>query len=86
MGVGQYGFVAGKRLGKAEVRNRVKSLLREAARATFTKSGWDLVFVARSQTTATSYHELESSVMGLLCRAIILAEKEIGEGTTSTEW
>ena len=86
MGVGQYGFVAGKRLGKAQVRNRVKSLLREAARATFTKSGWDLVFVARSQTTATSYHELEASVTGLLRRARILAEKETGKGTKDTEW
>jgi ribonuclease P protein component len=82
----RYGFVAGKRLGKAVVRNRVKRLLREVARATPTKSGWDLVFIARSQTAMASYHELEASVTGLLRRARILAEKEIGKGTTGTEW
>ncbi len=76
----RYGFVAGKRLGKAVVRNRVKRLLREVTRATPTKSGWDLIFIARSQAAGADYHELEASVTGLLRRARILADKEIARG------
>ena len=72
----RYGFVAGKRLGKAVVRNRVKRLLREVARATPTKSGWDVVFIARSQAATANYHELGVSVAGLLRRAKILADKD----------
>jgi len=81
----RYGFVAGKRLGKAVVRNRVKRLLREVAKATPTKSGWDLVFIARSQAATANYHELEASVAGLLRRARILADKDIAKGTAGTE-
>jgi len=86
LGFNRYGFVAGKGLGKAVVRNRGRILRRKVARATPAKYGWDLVFVARSQTAAPSYHELEASVTGLLRRSRILAEKEIGKGTTGTEW
>jgi ribonuclease P protein component len=76
----RYGFVAGKRLGKAVVRNRVKRLLREVARATSTKTGWDVVFIARSQSATANYHELGASVAGLLRRARILADKDGAKG------
>ena len=76
----RYGFVAGKRLGKAVVRNRVKRLLREVARATPTKSGWDVVFIARSPAARASYHELEKSAAGLLRRARILADQDGAKG------
>ncbi len=72
----RYGIVAGKRLGKAVVRNRVKRLLREAARATPAKTGWDLVLIARSPAATANYHELKDSVADLLRRARILAEKD----------
>jgi ribonuclease P protein component len=82
----RYGFVAGKRLGKAVVRNRVKRLLREAARAIPAKSGWDLVLIARSPAATASYHELQASVAGLLRRAQILAEKdEVGGAERASE-
>ena len=77
----RYGFVAGKRIGKAVVRNRVKRLLREVARAIPAKSGWDLVLIARSPAATANYHELKASVAGLLRRARILAEKDEVGGT-----
>ena len=76
----RYGFVAGKRLGKAVVRNRVKRLLREVARATATKMGWDVVLRARSQAATANYHEPGASVAGLLHRARILADKDGAKG------
>jgi ribonuclease P protein component len=81
----RYGFVAGKRIGKAVVRNRVKRLLREAVRAAPTKTGWDVVCIARSQAATANYHELGASVAGLLRRARILADKDRSEGTTEAE-
>jgi ribonuclease P protein component len=81
----RYGFVAGKRLGKAVVRNHVKRLLREVASVTPTKSGWDLVLIARSQAATAKYHELEAEVAGLLRRARILADKGRVKGTAGTE-
>lgn len=85
LGFNRYGFVVGKRLGKAVVRNRVKRLLREVAGAMPTKCGWDLVFIARSQAANASYHELEASVADLLRRAKILADRDVAKRTAGTE-
>jgi ribonuclease P protein component len=79
----QYGFVVGKLLGGAVVRNGGKRLLREVARAIATKAGWDVVIIARSQTTTAYYHELGASVTALLHRARILADKEGARGIGS---
>ncbi len=81
----RYGFVTGKRLGKAVVRNRVKRRLREVVRATPAKTGWDVVFVARNRAATANYHELEASVAVLLRRAKILADKDGVKGTGSAE-
>jgi ribonuclease P protein component len=81
----RYGFVTGKRLGKAVVRNRVKRRLREVVRATLAKTGWDVVFIARNRAATASYHELEASVAVLLRRAKILADKDGVKGTGSAE-
>ncbi|HUV52582.1 MAG TPA: ribonuclease P protein component [Dehalococcoidia bacterium] len=82
----RYGFVAGKRIGKAVVRNRVKRRLREVTRAIPTKSGWDLVLMARSPAVTANYHELKAAVAGLLRRARILAEKdEVGGAERASE-
>lgn len=76
----RYGFVTGKRLGKAVVRNRVKRLLREVARGAATKKGWDVVFIARSGAATANYYELGASVAGLLRRARILADQDQAKG------
>ena len=75
LGRNRYGFVAGKRLGKAVVRNRVKRLLREAARSTPTNSGWDVVFIARNRAATADYHRVVAAMTGLLRRAQILADR-----------
>lgn len=74
LGRNRYGFVAGKRLGKAVVRNRVKRLLREVARVTPTKSGWDMVFIARNRAATANYQQVAAAVTRLLRRAQILAD------------
>ena len=76
----RYGFVTGKRVGKAVVRNRVKRLLREVTKATPTDLGWDIVIVARGRAATASYSELKAAVSGLLHRARILADKDEAKG------
>ena len=72
LGLSRYGFSVTKRVGKAVQRNRVKRLLREIMRKQSLRSGWDIVFIARSSAVESSYHELESTVTGLLNRARLL--------------
>ena len=81
----RYGFVVGKRIGKAVMRNRVKRRLRETVRAAPVKTGWDVVLIARSPAAAANYRELGASVAGLLHRARILEDKGRSEGTIEAE-
>lgn len=74
LGWNRYGFVAGKRLGKAVVRNRVKRLLREVARSISTESGWDMVFIVRNRAATANYQQVAAAVTRLLRRAQILAD------------
>ncbi|MFQ5860839.1 MAG: ribonuclease P protein component [Dehalococcoidia bacterium] len=66
------GFLVGKRLGKAVVRNRIRRRLREVARLTSIKVGWDLVIIARQGAPAASYHRLRMALLDLLQRAQLL--------------
>ena len=72
LGSNRYGFSVGKRLGNAVVRNRVKRRLREGARLTPTKEGWDMVFIARRPAASADYHTLRDAVEELLGRARLL--------------
>ena len=76
----RYAFVAGRKVGKAVVRNRVKRRLREIARLTPTKQGWDLVFIARASAGGATYRDLDRSVKGLLRRAHILVDAPAADG------
>ena len=49
-------IVAGKRVGNAVVRNRVKRRLREAVRNTPHHPGWDAVIMARRGSGSVDYH------------------------------
>lgn len=65
----RYGFVVGKRVGNAVVRNKVKRRLREIIRSSPMAPGRDMVFIARHGASMASYQQLHSAVIGLLRRA-----------------
>ena len=62
----RFGFAVGKKAGKAVERNRIKRLIREAARLTSTdfNRGYDLVFVWKNRVSAeeAKYNELKKEV------------------------
>jgi ribonuclease P protein component len=53
----RFGFVVGKRLGGAVVRNAVKRKMREATRARITAVplGWDVILIARTPIVGASF-------------------------------
>jgi ribonuclease P protein component len=69
----RFGVVAGKALGKAVVRNRVKRRLRAALDALAVAPGVDVVVSARGRAADAPYAELAASVRSLLAKAGVLA-------------
>jgi ribonuclease P protein component len=72
LSLSRYGFSVTKKVGKAVQRNHLKRLLREIMRLQSLRSGWDIVFIARSVAVNTDYHQLERAVTKLLTRAQLL--------------
>lgn len=71
----RYAFAAGRRLGKAVVRNRLKRRLREGIRSLGLAQGWDMVIIARAGAAGASFADLRRSLVGLLARARILSRE-----------
>jgi ribonuclease P protein component len=70
----RYGFIVGKRVGKAVTRNRIKRLLREISRQMPLKQGWDIVFFTSPKSADAGFNELRELTLSLLSRAQLLVE------------
>ena len=73
-GTTRFGFVVGKAVGGAVVRNRVRRRLREAARQMAIAPGLDVVVGARKAAGGAPYAALRTALASLAERARICAE------------
>ena len=67
----RFGFVVGRRIGNAVVRNRIRRQLREVVRHHLDEvpAGWDMVLLAREPIREARFAEIEHAVVQSLRRA-----------------
>ena len=71
----RFAFVAGRRVGKAVQRNRVKRLWREATRQHLQQMavGWDCLLVAKDKAVEADYDQLLAAATQLFLRAHLIS-------------
>lgn len=79
--VSRFGFVAGKVVGGAVVRNRVKRRLREAARRLAMRDGFDIVIGARKPAADAAFDALYGALASLAERAGVLVQESASRET-----
>jgi ribonuclease P protein component len=74
------GLTVGKKIGSAVARNRVKRLLREAARARLVRirPGYDVVLIGRPDTAGSGLEPVGAALEQLLRRADLLGARQPG--------
>jgi ribonuclease P protein component len=76
----RYGFITGKHLGSAVIRNRVRRLLRESVRLLHPRlrAGFDLVLIARQPVSGQPFAVVQRIVNTLAQQAGLVVEGEEG--------
>jgi ribonuclease P protein component len=77
------GVAAGKRVGRAVVRNRAKRLMREAMRQFYPRirAGWDLVLIARVAIVPVKMQTVAAALESLLRQAGLLPDLDDQAGS-----
>jgi ribonuclease P protein component len=75
----RFGFIVNRRIGNSVTRNRVKRRLREAARGSPVRPGWDVAFIARRGSEKAKYQQLKNATDNLLKRSQLLAPPNAGD-------
>jgi ribonuclease P protein component len=68
----RYGFSVSKNVGNAVKRNYVRRILKEIARSSPIKPGFDIVFIARRGAGNSKFHQIREAVNGLLQKSDLL--------------
>jgi ribonuclease P protein component len=82
----RFGFIVGRRVAaKAVDRNRIRRRLREIARRTPVRPGWDLVFIARKSAAEADFAGLRRAVLELERRAGLRPVEMPGDAPLTAE-
>ena len=81
LGVNRVGITAGKKLGKAHIRNRIRRRLREVYRLheEMFLPGWDIVVVARSRCLDAPFADLTKAYLALARKSGVLVPQSDGD-------
>ena len=80
----RYGFSISKNVGNAVKRNYIRRTLKEIARWTLVKPGFDIVFIARRGASNVDFHQFKRSVLKLISRSdLSINENEMANPKTN---